>query len=208
MWEAMGRPPVPAVVIDDQVVGILHVSQVASLLGVAVPDTSVGVTRAWDTVTVLDSWLALIAPLSWEELNQPTPSRGRTPRNLTVNVFRPFGLLPDAFDLGSFPWTGAADAEVEAGLPSAEELTRWADRVLGRWRSFLLDRQDDLRTSDPAVETVKGTVPFTLVLTAQRYHSAAHHRQLVHHLRAQGWPLTAALAVETLPDLDLAPEVF
>ena len=53
----------------------------------------------------------------------PTPSRGRSVRNLTVNTFRPFELLVEARRSHTFRWyTGDADAERERPLVDHEKL--------------------------------------------------------------------------------------
>lgn len=208
VWEAYGRPPVPAVVAGEQVVPVLHVSQVASLLGLPLPDTRSGVTLAWDAVTVLDSWLSQVERLDWQQLTLPTRSRGRTLRNLTVNVFRPYGLLPAAWRTGEFPWGAGGDEPVEAALTTERELLDWAFGVLADWQGFLLDHADELGDRDPEVVTPKGTVAYSVVLTSQRYHAAAHHRQLVHTLAEWGLDVDDVLDVERLEGLELAERIF
>lgn len=207
-WVALGRPLIPSLVLDEQAVPILHISQVAKLLDLPGPDTAVNARLAWDTVTVLTSWMEQFERMSWELLNQPTPSRDRSIRNLTVNVFHPFELLPEAWSEGRFHWEPDDDHLREATLASRSQLRDWANGVLVHWQGFLLDHQDRLEHEDHEVETPRGAVPYSVVLTSQRYHAAAHHRQLVHFLRSEGFDMDGVLDVERLPDIDLAPNVF
>jgi hypothetical protein len=195
-------------VLDDRAIPILHISQVAKLLDLPLPDTAVNARLAWDTVTVLTSWLDHAERMDWELLNAPTPSRQRSIRNLTVNVFHPFELLPAAWTGRVFAWNPDRDDEREAALPSKSELLGWAHGVLGSWQAFLLEHEDRLEHDDHEVETPRGNAAYSVVLTSQRYHAAAHHRQLIHFLASEGHDVGAALDVEKLPDIGLAANVF
>ena len=87
----------PAIVVDGKATPLLHVSQLAAALGFAAPDASHAGRLALRTVPVLERWLDSVRTLDFELLTTPTASRGRTLRNLTVNVFHPFELLPAAW---------------------------------------------------------------------------------------------------------------
>lgn len=102
--EALGKPPVPALVVDGMPTTILHISQIASLLGLSSHCDAVAERMAWDTVTIPRSWMETLSRLGWEIVLQPTPSRGRKIRNLTVNTFHPFELIPAGFATGQFEW--------------------------------------------------------------------------------------------------------
>ncbi len=105
-WEAAGRPAVPALAVDDAVTTILHRSQIGALLGLETPDEGEVAALARDCGALLDAWTEHLGGLPFALLVAPTPSRGRSIRNLTVNVFHPFELLPGA------PATG-----VSSGIP-------------------------------------------------------------------------------------------
>jgi hypothetical protein len=208
VWESLGRPLIPSLLVDERPVPVWHISQVARMLDLPLPDTSVNASLAWDTVTVLSSWLDHTDRMGWELLNAPTPSRGRSIRNLTVNVFHPFELLPLAWTERRFHWDPDADAAREAALGSKDELQTWARDVLATWQVALLEHGPRMEVEDHPVDTPRGEVAYSVVLTFQRYHAAAHHRQLIHFLRAEGYDVSAALDVEQLPDIGLAQQVF
>jgi hypothetical protein len=184
---------VPALVIDGRPTTILHVSQVASLLGLPVQTGAVAERVAWDTVTVLETWTETLAVLDWDLVMQPTPSRGRTIRNLTVNTFHPFELVPEAFHTGRFEWYPERDDERERALTDMPALRHYADSVLQAWQLFLFGYGDELGDPSRMSSGPQGELTFTALLEAQRWHAAWHHRQVVDHCRQQG--------VEQLPEL-------
>ncbi len=81
-WIEAGRPIVPSLSVGGVASPILHVSQLASMLRLEAPPSLEATRLAWDAVAVLDAWVSLIAPLDFEALTAPTPSRGRSLRNL------------------------------------------------------------------------------------------------------------------------------
>lgn len=194
--------------LDDRAVPILHVSQIASILGLPKPDTEINAQVAWDTVTILTSWLEQYDQLSWELLKKPTPSRDRTLRHLTVNTFHPFELLPGAWTEGRFLWDARKDPEREAAMPSKEELRAWAQAVLLAWQSFVMNHEEIFEREDRSVESMRGTVDYSVVLTSQRWHCAFHHRQMVHFLASEGYDMSVVLDVELFSDIELAPDVY
>jgi hypothetical protein len=207
-WEASGRPVVPSLLVGDVASPILHVSQLASLLGLAAPP-QLEVTRlAWDLTAVLDAWTALIRPLDFETLTAPTPSRDRSLRNLTVNVFHPVELLPVAFDEGRFDWDPTLDDVREAPLQDAAAVVEYGnDRYLA-WHDWLLDREAELVARDPSVDSPRGSVPYSTLLDSQRRHAAFHYRQLLSFLEDRGHDLTGALSLAGLSGLQLPREIF
>ena len=77
----------PSLSVDGVVEPVLHVSQLAAALGVPSRPMLSSTHLARDTLVVLDAWLTGIRPLAVEVLLEATPARGRSLRNLTVNVF-------------------------------------------------------------------------------------------------------------------------
>ena len=199
-WEAAGRPIVPSLVVDGVVEPVLHVSQLADALGLAWTSSLPATTLATDALTLLEAWERGIAPLDLPTLVAPTPSRGRSLRNLTVNVCHPFALLPAAWSSGAFPWDPDLDAEREEPLGTAAVIRDYATDATSAWRAFVVATGLELDQRDPAVVTPRGDVRFSVVLDTQRWHVAYHLRQLEH-----------VVGVTLLPPLDelaLPAEVF
>ena len=178
------------------------------MLGLEAP-AQVEVTRlAWDAAAVLGAWVRLIRPLDAETLAAPTPSRGRSLRNLTVNVFHPFELLPAAFRTRRFDWDPDQDESREAALRDAAAVVAYAsDRHLA-WQGWLQDNEADLLADDPDVTTPRGGVTYASLLDSQRSHAAFHYRQLLAFLRTRGHDLSGALSPTSLKDLKLPREIF
>ncbi len=158
---------------------MLHVSQIAELLGLPAPATGSPDDGAC-ALAVLDAWLDAVRAADWQALLEPTPARGRSLRNLTVNVFHPFELLPGAWTLGEFPWRPEDDAERETGLATHERLLEWAGVAAAGWRSFLA--RGNLAVRDPLVKSPRGQTRFSALVSFQRWHAAYHYRQLAHVL--------------------------
>jgi hypothetical protein len=134
------------------------------------------VRLGWDAVSILDNWVELLPQAPWESLVAPTPSRGRSVRNLTVNTFRPFELLVESWRSHTFRWyTGEADAERERPLVDREKLAGFARGIMRRWEDFMMETGDALG-EDPEIESNRGTVPYSVILRSQKWHAAFHHR--------------------------------
>jgi hypothetical protein len=170
---------------------VLHVSQIAELLGLAAPRVGSPERDGAASVVLLDAWLGRVRRAEWEELVKPTPSRGRTLRNLTVNVFHPFELLPEAWASGEFDWRPEEDSTRER--MEREELLAWAYAAAAGWRSFL-DRED-IAARDPVVQSPRGETRFSTLVSFQRWHAAYHYRQLVHVLGVEDGGLLEGLAL-------------
>lgn len=126
---------------------------------------------------------------------ESTPSRGRSLRNLTVNVFHPFELLPTAWDTGAFPWDPDEDAAREQTLTTAERVIGYATGIRSSWGVFVDRRGANLSRSDPAIVSPRGDVTFSVLLDVQRWHAAFHLRQLDTVLDTHLLPELAELAL-------------
>lgn len=208
-WEADGRPLVPAVAVDGRVTSVLHPAQVASLVGVAGPAELESVRLAWDLAEILESWLEEVESASWEVLLVPTPSRGRTLKHLTVNVFLPISLLPAAWRSHDFPWHPERDDPlVEATVPGHERLVTYARGVLRAWTDAVLTHEEDWSGDDPLITSPRGDLPFSQLLMSQRWHAGFHLAQLADFYAARGLPRASSFDPRNLADLDLPDDVF
>ena len=201
-WTEAGRPTVPSLVVDGRSMPVLHVSQIAEALGLPPPAGRSPARDGADAAAILDAWVGHARATDWETLCGPTPSRGRSARNLTVNVFHPFELLPVAWESGEFAWRPEDDDARERRLTDRQRLLAFAEQVAAGWRSFLAE--EDLAGRDPLVESPRGRVRFSALLSFQRWHAAYHYRQLVSVLDVGA----CALDLGGLEDLVLPLDVF
>ena len=201
-WNEAGRPVVPSLLVDGETTPVLHVSQIAEALGLPPVPGGPPERNGAEAAAILDAWLADIRGVEPEALLLPTPSRGRTPSNLTVNVFHPFELLPAAWQSGGFPWHPQEDDDRERGLGDRGGLLAFAAETAAGWRRFL--DVEDLTARDPLVDTSRGPVRFSALVAFQRWHAAYHYRQLVHAI-GDG---PGRLDLEPFDDLVLPREVF
>jgi hypothetical protein len=199
-WEAAGRPIVPSLAVDGVLSPILHVSQLAEALGLEPPPGGDAARLARECGELLDAWLAELAPLPWETVVAPTPSRGRTLRELTVNVFHPFELLAEARESGDFQWRPELDAERETRFGDTAGLLGWATSVRDDWRAYVAGAPLD--EGDPPVGSPRGSIPYSALLDSHRTHAAFHLRQLGDFL---GRPVPL---LERLHALALPADVF
>lgn len=207
-WLDAGRPLVPAFVVDDVAEPILHVSQLAARLGLAIPPRLEASRLAWDAAELLGAWVTLLERLGFDALLAPTPSRGRSIRNLTVNVFHPFELLPAAYARGWFGWEPERDHEREDMLGDAEAVHSYARVRSGDWHAWLSTEADGLEAADPVVDSPRGSVRFSDLIASQRWHAAFHYRQLCVSLAGRGLAVSAEPVLEHLVDLELPADVF
>lgn len=207
-WIDAGRPLVPCLLVGEVASPILHVSQLASMLGLEAPEQPPATRLAWDAASVLGAWLGLIRPLDLQTLTAPTPSRGRSLRNLTVNVFHPFELLPTAFETGHFGWNPELDAEREAALQDPVAIVAYASDRHVAWEDWLREKETDLLISDPQIRSTRGRVSYAALLDSQRWHAAFHYRQVLTILDEQGHEVAGALSLSSLDDLTLPTEIF
>jgi hypothetical protein len=186
---------VPSVLVDGVASPILHVSQLALMLGLDAPQELESSRSAWDAVAVLDGWLRLLGPLDFETLLLPTPARDRSLRNLTVNVFHPFELLPVAFDSGRFDWDPTLDGAREASLRDAAAVVEYAAVRSAAWREWLLEHETALLDRDPEIDSPRGRITYRNLLASQRWHAAFHYRQVVAFLGGRGHDVSGALSL-------------
>jgi hypothetical protein len=140
---------------------------------------------------------------------EPTRSRGRTIRNLVVNVFRPISYVPDAWRLGEFVWyTGDADLQQEALLRDHRAVAEFARQVWVAYGSFLLDDAGMLDERDPPVTSNLGDMTFQTLLVAQRFHAAFHYRQVRDHLERTGRAAGSPLALALVESIGLPPGLY
>jgi hypothetical protein len=187
---------------------VLHRSQLAKLLGLPLDDEAEAAALAWDCAALLDAWVDGVRDLPLAALIEPTRSRGRTLRNLTVNVLHPFELVPGAFEEGVFPWDPDADAERERALATALAIVDYAREHAAGWRWFLAGLGDRLEQPLPLVRSTRGEIAFADLLAQQRWHAAFHYRQLVVHREESGRALPSPFGIDHLIGLDLPDEVF
>lgn len=192
-WIEAGRPTLPSLVLDGRTYPVLHVSQIAELLGLDAPLAGSPAREGAGALAILDAWLDRVRTADWETLLEPTPSRGRSLRNLTMNAFHPFELLPGAWASGEFAWRPEEDGARERPLADRERLVAWAGAAAEEWRSFLA--REDLGARDPVVTSPRGETRFSALVSFQRWHAAYHYRQLVHFLQAPDDGLLDGLAL-------------
>ena len=193
--------------INGTAVSILHRSQIASLLGLPSQEEGAAGSLAWDCATLLEAWITQLGGLPFELLLTPTRSRGRSVRNLTVNAFHPFELLPHACTDGTFAWDPDLDDERETTLTDASAVTAYARERHDRWVAFLGDHSDTL---DPhrSVETPRGALALAALLSAQRWHVAFHYRQLIDFLHERDVMVASPFPIDRLGGLDLPAELY
>ena len=175
-WVAAGRPIVPSLLVDGVASPILHVSQLASMLGLEAPSQLEVSRLAWDATAVLDAWPKLIGRLDFETLIVPTPSRGRSLRNLTVNVFHPVELLPPV-RRRRFDWDPTATTSARHRCRTRTR-SRLRERPLRRWQDWLLSARPTC-SPGPRHRLPARQVTYTNLLDSQRWHAAFHYRQLL-----------------------------
>jgi hypothetical protein len=187
----------PSVKVDDRIVGIIHVSQLYSLLGLARPADLGERRRAWDLVTMQQIWLSVIRPLEWATILAPTPSRGRSIRELAVNVFQMFRPLQTAWETGRFVIDVPSEMAIVQSL-DAPRLAHYLEEIALEWEAFVLEHDDRQppserttrvwRTTDSGERTLLGELPFGGVLAFVANHTAGHLRQVAAVLDRSGIP--------------------
>lgn len=209
-YEKAGAPIIPSLMVDGRVFPILHPVQIASALDLPQPEGSTDSVRlGWDAASILESWAELLPLASWKQVTQPTLSRGRSIRNLTVNTFRPYEILSETWHTRRFEWrTGEEDAKRERKITDIQKLEDFAWKIQRSWEAFLLEYEAELKASDPIIESNRGDAPYSVILRSQRWHAAFHHRQIVDSLAEGGVQVTEALDVSGFDDLDLPDAVY
>lgn len=200
---------VPAVEIDGVVTSIMHPAQLATLLDLPTPPGLDSTRVGYDMLTVVDSWVENLRPLSWEVLNLVTRSRTRTVRVLAFNALDAVAVMAKTWDTGSFPKNSSEhDEEESALLDTHEKLIAWTESVRDEWAAFMLGAEETLAVSDPPVATQRGPMPYSELLSHIRWTTAFHHRQLVEFLEGEGIEPPHGFRVESLTDVTLPESVF
>ena len=207
-WAELGSPRIPSIVLDGATTAIYHVSQVAALLGMTPAQGGEAARLAWDIAAVLEAWSDELAAIGWELMTASTPSRGRTVRNLTVNVHEPIRELTVAWEGGVFVWDTDLDEERASAFSDADELRAYALSRTAGWVTFLTDLGDEIMGRDPAVRASGEPVSFSSLLDAQRFHAAFHYRQLRAFLVEQNAAPASLFDVGRLAGLRLPQAVF
>jgi len=207
-WRQAGKPLVPTLMIDGRAIAIQSVAQIAAALGLTDVDRLGSAVLAKDATSLLEDWARAIRDLDWDLLLEPTPSRGRSLRNLTVNVFHPFELLPSAWASGEFAWDPDRDGDRESRLPDSASVSAYVGRTLSEWHEFLRDVSEELQVHDPTIASPRGEVLYSQLLDAQRWHVAFHSRQLDAFLLDKSEAHEPIYRRERLASLTLPAEVF
>lgn len=187
---------------------MLHVSQLSTWLGLPVPATEASTRAGWDILGLLRAWVDHLRAVDDVLVLAPTPSRGRTVKELTVNTFHPLELLPDAWTTGLFDWHPEDDLQRMEALTDAGAVRAYAQRICDAWNLFLLDEGAGLDGRDPEVRSPRGTLAYSTLLASQRWHAAFHYRQVTVFLAGRGIDLPNALTPEALAPFDLPEEVY
>jgi hypothetical protein len=208
-WLELGSPRIPSLVLDGHTTAIYHTSQVASLLGLAAAGSGEAPRLAWDLAVIVEAWSdELSAIVDWEVIAAPTPSRGRSVRNLTVNVHEPLYLMELAFETGAFSWDTDQDERLAGDLTDADAVRAYAQARTAGWISFLMEHGEDLGSADRSVAAGDETLRFSALLDAQRFHAAFHYRQLRTFLDSRGAADGGALDLARFEGLRLPDAVF
>ncbi|MCW2975109.1 MAG: hypothetical protein JWM06_390 [Actinomycetia bacterium] len=199
----------PAVEVDGVSTPILHMSQLAALLGIPAPPALESTRLGYDLLLVVESWAENLRALSWELLMAPTSSRGRSLRNLTMNAVYPISLLPETWASGNLDW-GVVDLDEQRAesYTTTLELADFARGVHATWAVFMLESEEALALDDPVVRTPRGQLRYSELLASHRWHIAFHHRQMVEYLAAAGIDPAHAFRAEQLAGLTLPATVF
>ena len=192
----------PSLVVAGRAFPVLHVSQIASALGLAPAPSGDPQRDGTDAAVILEAWLGNIHELDWETLLRPTPSRGRSLRNLTVNVFHPFELLPAAWTNHRFDWQPEADHIRETAITNIGVLYSYTAHTAASWQRFLNNAGDKLGKCEPVISSPRGDLAFSALLSSQRWHAAYHYRQLLYVLDKDG------LDLSRFEDLALPTAIF
>ncbi|HEY1727373.1 MAG TPA: hypothetical protein VGG22_03220 [Candidatus Baltobacteraceae bacterium] len=195
-WKDLGSPLVPAVKVGSYVGTILHVSQLFSLLGLAMPAEFDERRFAWDIETMLETWLRLVQSLSWDAFIMPTPARSRSTRDLVGDVFEKIAEGPRARNEGDYRLT--IDTEhIAQRLQSTTDAVRYMEGHIADWQAFLMEHYD-AQTSDAGPDVMvweQGSGrdksngkpwPFSIVLGFLRNHTAMHLKQVTTALDRAG----------------------
>jgi len=213
-WEAAGKPAVPSLMVGTETIRLLTPRfQIATILGLPLPAHVDAVRLAWDITTIQEEWLALVRSVDWTALTMPTPSRGRTPADLVVNVFTFYEAAEESWSQRPGVWSAAAlqaaDAAVHEQVRDHASAVAYVEERLAAWRLFV----EGLDGADPEGITMVqhpegGTIVFRELLDMQRQHGAQHLRQVLYTYERAGIAHAGCDPRELVAGLELPEHPF
>ena len=208
-YAADGKPTIPAVTFNGDVLSFQHPSQLASLLQLDVGDAQPATAVAFSLLDVLERWIGVLDGVPFDALLEPTLSRGRNIRNLTVNVYRPIRMLPQSYTDGLFNWfTNEADLQQESFLRDTAAVIAFAQEIYSEFANFLLEQGDALAANDPVLTGNRGDMRFSELLVTQRFHAAFHYRQIVDFFNTGGYGPKPALPDTIVKEIGLPENLY
>lgn len=208
-YAADGKPTIPAVTFGGDVVSFQHPSQLASLLQLDIGQAQPATAVAFSLLDVLERWIAVLDGVPFTSLLEPTLSRGRNIRNLTVNVYRPIRMLPQTYRDGLFNWyTNEADLQQESFLRDTGAVIAFAQEIYGEFANFLLEDGEALTGYDPQLTGNRGEMRFSELLVTQRFHAAFHYRQIVDFFNTNGYGPKPALPQMIVEEIALPSNLY
>jgi len=191
------------------VVSFQHPSQLASLLQLDVGDAQPATAVAFSLLDVLERWIGVITDVPFHSLLEPTLSRGRNIRNLTVNVYRPIRMLPVSYKDSQFNWfTNEADLQQESFLRDTAAVVAFANEIYGEFANFVLEQGEELSQHDPQLDGNRGAMRFSELLVTQRFHAAFHYRQIVDFFDTGGYGPKPALPEMIVQEIGLPKNLY
>ncbi|RMF86692.1 MAG: hypothetical protein D6736_14525 [Nitrospinota bacterium] len=204
LLRSLGVPRVPAVVVGDQVVHGWNPRKVAALVGI---DYIEPAHLSTDELRQrLDRMLAAaqaaIRQFPAERLQEKTPGRNRTVRQLGYHIFRLALALRDGIEGGEYPeaWI---DEQAPPEIVDGEDIARYGQRV----RACLQKWFGQARWTGE-VHTYYGPQTAYELLERTVWHVAQHVRQLSVLLEQTGIPPSLPLSEADWQGLPLPQEIW
>lgn len=213
-WQSFGMPVLPTLVLDGRSHSLMHPSQAASLLGIAVEPKLEAVRVGWELHTLLEAWIGLVSRVPWPPMHEPTPSRERTILDLAVGSFFRVQFLAEVLPDHTFQWDPKQDrtneAAVESTLAGTDDLVAYLEQIRGAWQRYLLDEEEAMTTSARAtIVTVRhGEVEYATLIATVRDHAAQHYRQATTYLDETGRAVEVPFRLDSIRDLCLPDQIY
>jgi len=186
---------------------ILHVDQLGDFLGMPREDRGAGYrAMAAALRRVLEGVERAVRQLSPEQMEAPTPNRGRDIRELVFNIHDPIRSMGDSLDSGLFQWATEEDHQRSRGFSTPGELADFCRGIREGWwnRAARVDAEE----ADLMVETPRGVVTHLQLLESQAWHAAQHLRQIYDFLRGIGIEPEGELGAEDIRPIQLGEIVY